>query len=180
MSTKKIAVLAVLVLTVCGAGLYADGKVELGFKAPFAAGIGDLELGGGGSTAISAPIPEFLPIPYAMAGGDLDLGPLYVGVAAKLYTAIVQSVIYPELYAGIDLEGVQIQISSGGLFFGTFGVAGSGTFVGDLLLTDLSVSFEVIDDLYIGVGAIAFTSTAYSGEAFPFLAYVSAKVDLEL
>jgi len=153
-------------------------RLDLGIKAPLEIGIEGLTDEEGNAIDASIPIPEFLPIPSGMIAGQLGLGPIKLGAGLNVYSVIVQTLVYPAIYAELDIGFLVAQLNVGGLAFGTFGMAGSGFSTSDLLIPDLSAHLK-LGIFQLGLGVAAFTSSTVTEDVFPYIAYLSAKVSLD-
>jgi len=174
---KKL-VLMLIIATLVSAGVFAEVRLDLGIKAPLEIGIEGLTDEDGNAIDASIPVPEFLPIPSGMIAGQLGLGPIKLGAGLNVYSVIVQTLLYPAVYAELDIGFLAAQLNLGGFVFGTFGIAGSSLSTSDLLIPDLSAHLK-LGIFQVGLGVAAFTSSNVVEDAFPYVAYFSAKVSLD-
>ncbi len=169
---KKAIVLAALI-AMLAVPAFAQWRVDIGAEIPFLVGITDT------SNDYSDFLSYMFLVPTGTIAYNFGLGPLNLGVGGKLYTLIVESVIYPMAYAELDFDPMVINLSAGGFGFLFFGLMTSFE-TGALMIPELSVQFKLGKSFRLGVGAMTFIGTDINQSYFPYIAYASAKFRIPL
>jgi hypothetical protein len=103
----------------------------------------------------------YIPLPDAKLVYQLALGPIHLGGGVRVFTFIIENLLYPEIFAELDLNPVVVNLSVGGFAFLHFGLLsallnGTGyenlNGFAEVVIPDLSVSFKVNDVFRIGGG----------------------------
>ncbi len=115
---------------------------------------------GGSAQGAWNPVP-YIPIPDAKLLYQFSLGPVNLGAGVRVFSLIVENILYPELYSELTLGPVVFNASVGGLAFLEFGLlstalsdAGISNLTGfqSVILPDVSVSFKVNNVFRLGGG----------------------------
>jgi hypothetical protein len=169
---KRTTLLIALAAVVC-LPIWAEWRLDLGFDVP--RGLGGL-VGGNASfdPSVTKALTDYIfPFPEASIHYQQSLGPLRVGAGLRLFTLIVESVFWPNLYAELDLGSVAIDFQVGGGVFGVFGLY-NNVQSGAVLIPDLSAWFKIGESFRIGGGAIGFMLPEVSS-GIVFAYYLGAK-----
>jgi hypothetical protein len=105
----------------------------------------------------------FIPFPDARLAYQFGTGPLRFGVGARMFTFIIENILYPEAYVELNLDRIALSANVGGFAFLEFGLLSSivqgvlgsqFTLSGfhSIILPDLNVAFKVNDWFRIGGG----------------------------
>lgn len=171
-TVKKAIILAALV-AMLAVPAFAQWHVDIGAEIPFRVGI----------QSDNEDYGEFLNYMFLVPTGTIaynfGLGPINLGVGGKLYTLIIESVLYPIAYAELDFDPVVVNLTAGGFGFLFFGLMNSFE-TGALLIPELSVQFKLGKSFRLGVGAMTFIGTEINQTAFPYIAYATAKFRIPL
>lgn len=169
---KKVIVLAALA-ALLAVPAFAQWHVDIGAEIPIRIGVTDTDEDYG----------EFMDYLFLVPNGTIaynfGLGPLNLGVGGKLYTLILESLLYPVAYAELDFDPVVVNLTAGGFGFLFFGLW-SQVETGALLIPDLSVQFKLGRSFRLGVGAMTFIGTEIQQDTFPYIAYATAKFRIPL
>lgn len=169
---KKTIILALLI-ALLAVPAFAQWHVDIGAEIPFLIGIADTNEDYG----------EFINYLFLVPSGTIaynfGLGPLNLGVGGKLYTLILESVVYPIAYAELDFDTMVVNLTTGGFGFLFFGLANSFE-TGALLIPELSVQFKLGKSFRLGVGAMTFIGTDIEQDTFPYIVYATAKFRIPL
>ncbi len=99
---------------------------------------------------------------------------LHGGIGARMFTFILQSVLYPCAFVEMQLGPVTANLNIGGGWFGTFGLAGGSSATGALFFPDLNVGVNLNDWFRLGGGIFAAWAQAIpSGVAYAV--YINAR-----
>jgi hypothetical protein len=113
----------------------------------------------------------YIPIPDAKLMYQLSLGPINLGGGVRVFSFIIENLMYPEIYGELDLSPFVLNVSVGGgafLHFGLLSALANGTGYEKLngfqqvILPDISVAYKLNDIFRLsgGVFIIApFTSS---------------------
>lgn len=168
-----------LLVVVMGSGtVFAQGRFDVGVKIPRVVGIAGLsENDTSGLGSVTANLPEILLVPSAMLAGQLDLAIIKLGVGLNMYPFILINVVYPAVFAELDLGIVAAQLNIGGGVFGIFGPGYGDIVTSELIIPDLSVHLKLGSVFQIGGGVMAFSLPEFeAAEISPFIGYLSAKL----
>lgn len=171
----KKSILVALLIAALAAPAFAGWQLDIGAEIPVRVGITD--------SSVDEDYGDYLDFLFLLPTGTISysfgFGPLSLGVGGKLYTLIVESIIYPVVYAELDFDPVVVNFTTGGLGFLFFGLS---TFfdTGALLIPDLSVMFKLGKSFRLGVGAMTFIGTDISQDYFPYILYGTAKFRIPL
>ena len=177
---KFMIVLAILVLV--AVPTFAQWRLDVGAVVP--RGVG-LSIGGTTDTKISgvdmASWP-FIPFPEAAIYYTGELGPVSLGVGARAFTLILETILWPNAFVELNLGPVALEAQVGGGFFAMFGLA-SATETGKVFLPDLSAWFKIgkKGNFRLGGGLIGlYMPEITDTDAIPFLLYLGGKVAIGL
>jgi hypothetical protein len=175
----KRAVLLVALALVLAIPAFADLRLDLGVDVPLGAGF----ISGSGVSA-SSEIGSFLtehifPFPEASLYYQFKFGPLRVAPGIRFFTFILQSVLWPNVIAEVQLGPVFIEGQLGGLLFATFGLF-NDIDAGSVLIPDLSVWVGLGKKkvFRLGGGVIGLLLPEISTDQMLFAYYLGAKVSL--
>jgi hypothetical protein len=134
---KRI-VLLVAFIAVLAVPAFSQFRVDLGFDIPLALGVL-----GNGEIQTSHEAGEFLrdhilPFPEASLYYQFELGPLKLAPGVRIFTIILESVLWPNLMAELAFDPVFIQAQLGGLGLGKERRFRIGGGVIGLILPDLT------------------------------------------
>lgn len=169
---KKAIVLAALA-AMLAVPAFAQWHVDIGAEIPIRIGVTDTNEDYGDF------INYLFLVPSGTIAYNFGLGPLNLGVGGKLYTLIVESILYPVAYAELDFDPVVVNLTAGGFGFLFFGLLTQFE-TGALLIPELSVQFKLGKSFRLGVGAMTFIGTEIQQDAFPYIAYATAKFRIPL
>jgi hypothetical protein len=105
----------------------------------------------------------YIPIPDAKLMYQFSLGPINLGAGVRVFSLIIENIMYPEIYGELVLNPFVINVSVGGMAFLEFGLLSdllAATGVNNLngfysvILPDLSVAYKVNDVFRIGGGVL--------------------------
>lgn len=168
---KKAIILAALA-AMLAVPAFAQWHVDIGAEIPFLVGVTDT----------SSDYGEFLNYMFLVPTGTIaynfGLGPLNLGVGGKLYTLIVESIVYPIAYVELDFDPMVVNLTAGGFGFLFFGLMNSFE-TGALLIPELSVQFKLGKSFRLGAGVMTFIGDM-NQSTFPYIAYATAKFRIPL
>lgn len=177
---KRI-VLLVAFIAVLAVPAFSQVRIDLGFDVPLTVGA----ISGSGVTT-SSEVGEFLrdhilPFPEASFYYQFDVGPLKLAPGVRVFTFILESVLWPNFMAELAFDPVFIQAQLGGLIFAVFGLANNIDF-GEVLLPDLSIWLGLGKErrFRIGGGVLGMLLPDLSDEGMLIIPYVGAKISLLL
>lgn len=148
-----IVVLAAVLALAAASPVFAQGKgqTDITLQVPYRFGIVDEGSDYSDVAKYAFLIPELRMAYYF--GNDL----IKVGPGIRLFTVIVESVVYPLVSVELDLDPVVINANVGGyafFFFGLYNDIGTG----GVYLPELSIAYKLTDTIRLGTGAILFTA----------------------
>ncbi len=130
-----------------------------------------------GDTGATA-LPIKLAFPYAQLAYNFDFGMIDVGVGAKAYTLIIESVMYPLFYADFELGPVVLHAGAGGLLFGLFGIY-NDVLSGSVFMPEVGAYFKIGKSFQIGASGIFFMSTEQT-IVMPYTVCISGRFVFDL
>jgi hypothetical protein len=132
----------------------------------------------------------FIPFPDARLAYQFGSGAFRAGVGVRVFTFIIENILYPEAYVEYTVDRFAFSANVGGFGFLEFGLLsgvlqstlGSGfTLTGfhDIVIPDLNVAYKVNDWFRIGAGIFMLAPfTANNGALlsdFIFTGYINAR-----
>jgi hypothetical protein len=178
---KKLFVPVAILILVGAVSVGAQLRVDLGVNMPAYFGYSS----GGASTGAGS--QQFVPFPNARLAYQFGGGLLDWGIGVRLFTFIIDSVLYPEAYVELNLDRFTFSLNLGGVAFLEIRLPGAGfTALGinnisglqSVILPDLNVAFKVNDWLRLGGGVFTITPSFGNGgilSSFLFIGYVNAQ-----
>jgi hypothetical protein len=139
---------------------------------------------GGGKIQSDSDIGEFLrkhifPFPEASFYYQFDLGPLKLAPGVRVFTLILESMVWPNLMAELAFDPVYIQAQLGGLFFLFFGLQNQAEY-GAVFFPDLSIWFGLGKErrFRLGGGLLGMYWPDLTTEGMGVVPYVGGKLSL--
>jgi len=168
---KKKWILLVVVVLLAGTAVTAGAQFRLdgNIQVPFYAGINLASLGYSGGGNIGA----FIPFPSVEAAWQFPVGPIRLGVGARAFTIIIESLAFPNVFVELPLDRFVIRADVGGGAFALFGLASSVS-TASTVIPQIDASWRLADWFRLGVGVVAiapFQDLSTFGYAF----YVSGR-----
>jgi hypothetical protein len=161
--------------------IFAQARLDIGIIVPRGAG---LAIGGDSSTGFGTQVGNwpFIPVPEAAIYYQDDLGLFKLGIGARAFTFIVETIMWPNAYAEFDFGKVALEAQFGGGAFLLFGLLPTQANVGAYLVPDISAwyKFGQKGTFRLGGGLIGLYLPQVLGDALPFLIYLGGKVSLML
>jgi hypothetical protein len=154
---KKLFTIVLAALLVLGAAGSASAQLRLDMDVNVPAYVGFTA----GGTATGAWNQFFIPFPDAQLSYQFALGPVRLGAGVRVFTLIIESFLYPEVYAELDLKPLVLSAKVGGLGILEFGLltdvlsaAGLSNLSGfqSIVFPDLSIAYSVNDWFRIAAG----------------------------
>jgi hypothetical protein len=179
MMKKPLVILIILVLL--STPVFAQWRIDVGALVPRNVGIA---VGGSADVAIEDfPIGDyFIPFPEAGFYYTGTVGPFNLGIGARAFTFIVETVLWPNAIAEVTLGPVVVEAQIGGGIFAIVGLFSDVT-SGKVFIPDLSAWFKIgkKGNFRLGGGFIGLYMPELTGtDAIPFLLYLGGKVAIPL
>jgi hypothetical protein len=156
-------------------------RLDIGVMVPRGAGI---TIGGATSTTLGSDVGNwpFIPIPEAGLYYQGDLGFLKLGIGARAFSFILESIVWPNAYAELDLGRVAIEAQVGGGAFLMFGLVNPDPTFGNVVIPDLSAWLKLGKKgvFRLGGGVIGLWVPETFGDTMPFLIYFGGKAAIML
>ncbi|MBN1410544.1 MAG: hypothetical protein JW969_06840 [Spirochaetales bacterium] len=173
---KRIILIFTFVLLFSFPLLNAQVRFDLGADIPFYWGIQDMASGSsfGIYSGYIFPFPDFQ-VHY-----QFDLSLLKLGIGLRMYTIILLSVVWPDVFAEIDLSETGVPFvfnaSVGGGAFMLFGLI-SQVSTGSFIVGDVSAAFKIGEFFRLGLGSLFLTNfeTLQTSGGFGFIPYVQVR-----
>jgi hypothetical protein len=166
-----VILIVAIALMAGGAGAGAQVRLDVCIDKPLYLGFGNSEnpnLGGVDITSVWILFPE-LQLTYQFGTPFL-----HGGVGARMFTFILESVLYPCAFVEVQVGPVTANLNVGGGWFGMFGLAGGRSATGALFFPDLNVGVNLNDWFRLGGGVFAAWAQAIpSGVAYAL--YINAR-----
>jgi len=175
---KRLALLTMIIALVGGVA-FAQLRIDVGIALPI--GIGSVLAGS--SLEMDSTVGEFLsrtflPLPEAGLHYQFDLGVVKMGVGARAFTFILETIAWPNAFVELDLGQFVAEAQLGGGAFVLLGLA-SDFRTGRVFFPDLSVWLKVgqKQSIRLGGGIIGIYLPEQSS-SFPVVVYLGGKVAL--
>jgi hypothetical protein len=159
----------------------SEVRLDIGVMVPRGAG---LTLGGSTTTTLGENLGSwpFIPLPEAGIYYQGDLGMFKLGIGARAYSVILETILWPNAFAELDLGKVAIEAQIGGGAFLMLGMLPTEFQTGKVFIPDVSAWFKIgkKGNFRLGGGMIGLYATEAFGDAMPFLFYLGGKASLLL
>jgi hypothetical protein len=133
-----------------------DADIMIPFSAAF---ISDIQTLGTGASSGSVGIPYPFIVPDIQALLEADLGIVELGGGVRLFTVLIESLVYPNVFAEVNLAPVSINLSLGGFAFAFVGIY-NGLAMTDIMVADLNVGLSLTKWFRATVGFFGVTPLA--------------------
>ncbi len=168
-----VVVLAVVLLLVGGVAANAQFRLDANIQVPFLAGINLAAFGYEGSGSGATSIGAFIPFPSVEAAWQFPVGPVKIGVGARAFTVILESIAWPNAFVEVDLNPFVLRADFGGFVWALFGLY-SNVGTQALVIPQLDASWKIAEWFRLGVGVIAIAPFENMSQ-FGYAAYVSGR-----
>ena len=169
---KKIIFLVLILTVFLVPAAFTQFRLDLGADVIVSAGIKNSGLDD--DPTVNVISKYIIPIPEATFSYQFPLGPINLGAGLQFYTAILESITWPIVYAELDLSPFVVSLKTGGLGFLIFGLA-SDSFTGDVLVSDLNAAFKLGKSFRLGLGAKIITGKDLNLSNVPYIFYISGR-----
>ena len=178
---KRLVALVLAGMTLVAiSSLSAQARLDIGAIVPRGAG---LTLGGG-TTDTGAFIGNwpFIPVPDVGIYYQGDLGLVKLGIGARAFSLLIETIAVPNAFVELDLGKVAIEAQVGGGAFLMFGILPTQANIGNYWIPDLSAWFKIgkKGSFRLGGGLVGLYLPEVMGNALPFLIYLGGKASLML
>lgn len=154
---------------------FAQFRLDLGIDVPLVIGITSVS----NTELVDEDVTEFLtshilPFPEVGAHYFFNAGPVRLGLGARGYTFILESVLWPNAVIEYEISRLVLEGQFGGGAFLFFGLMNT-TKTGALCFPDLSAWFKVGDTFRLGGGFLGVAGSELGFEGVPFVFYLGGK-----
>jgi hypothetical protein len=124
----------------------------------------------------------FIPIPDVALHYQFDLGIIKLGAGVRAYTFIVASVLWPNVFAELDVGPLAVEGQIGGGLFAYSAISTGGIESGRVFFPDLSAwyAFGQKRVFRLGCGAIGVFLPNQDVNGLPFVFYIGGKAAIPL
>lgn len=184
---KKVAAIAIILAVVMGvSGAFAQEdtngtglRFDLGLDVLGGFGVVTQTFGGSSFDSTFNNVLNSIVVPFPEFGASyqFDLGILKLGAGVRIFSLILVSLGFPNVYVDMDIGDFNIQAQIGGLYFFAFGIVPFTSTTGPFMIPDLSVNYKFSDGFKVGLGAASIVHRDYieTQEVFPIVWYVNVK-----
>ena len=177
---KRI-VLLVAFVAIVAVPAFSQFRIDLGVDIPMTLGVigkGEIQTSSEVGTFLRSHI---LPFPEASFYYQFSIGPLTLAPGVRVFTFILESVLWPDLMAELNLGPVFVQAHLGGLVFVVFGLFNDAQY-GKVLLPDVSVWIGLGKGrrFRIGGGVLGLMLPELTTDGIGIAPYVGGKISLLL
>ncbi len=150
---------------------FAEVRLDLGFNVPL--GLGGLSASGSemSEEATDFLTSHILPFPHADLYVQMPLDTLRFGGGIRIYTFILESVWWPNVYVEKDIWKLTLAGQVGGGLFGFFGLFNSIQ-TGQVFIPDVSLWFRAGKSLRLGGGVMGLLVPELSDDGMLMLVYL--------
>jgi len=176
----KRSLLVLLIIASLVAPAFSQMRIDIGADIPRGLGItvdGDTEIS---QETVDFFTTYFIPFPEAAIYYQYDLDVMKLGIGARAYTFIVETIIWPNAFAELNLGRVAIEAQVGGGLFGLIGLYNSIE-AGAYFFPDISVWYKLgkKQSFRLGLGAMGLYMPDLLDDGMVFAYYIGGKVALE-
>lgn len=172
---RKIIVLVAALVAISSATAVADVRIDFGFMIPWQlrAQVASLDEE---SEDLNLDVLSQITIllPEVMVAYQAPVGPLNLGVGLRGFSLIIQSMLWPVVYAEYDFGPAAANLNFGGgafLFLGLYNDLTTGSW----FFPDLSVHAKLGRAFRAGVGVVGVLGSEIPDGVTPYMIYLSAK-----
>jgi len=172
---KKIVLILLLIGFILVPQVFAQVRFDLGLVYPFRLGVITDELNSSGdSEDFGTMIDYVFLVPEVGVAYQFDAGPLKMGVGLRGYSLILETLMWPEIYAEFEISRLVLNANVGGLALIYFGLA-NGAVSGGFVVPDISLGFKLGKSFRVCVGAIGLMGSDLDTSTVPYVAYVAGR-----
>jgi hypothetical protein len=170
-NVKKLVLIALAATALVAAPAFADWRVDLGADVLMGLGaLSDSDLDTSGSVAQYGIL-----LPMGEVAYQFGVGPVALGVGVRGVTFLIQTLLWPDVFAEIALGPVAVEGHLGGLAFASFGVLGGLFETGEVFIPELSAWFRLGKHFRLGAGAVGMYVPDFDMGTVVFLYYLGGK-----
>ena len=162
----KTIIILVLLAGVAIVPVVADSQVDIGVEVPVS--YGGLTFDG---ESVSEQLPFHIPLPDLMYNYFFEVGPVKLGIGARVWTLLIVTGAYPIVSAEFETDRLIVNAHIGGGVFGyvTIFPEISGIETGRVFLPEVSAAFRLNDWFSLGAGALGVYVPELTDEGMAFL-----------
>lgn len=175
--------LLVLLLIVAASGIgFAQWRADMGLDVVSSIGVSFETETGTQTEALDVLSNVIVPLPDFSVAYEARLGPVNLGAGGRMFTLLLESVIYPNVFAEVQVGPIVGSLNVGGGLFMTFGLFTTGATGGQLAnistqnfyLPDIAAAVQLGESFRLGAGMLALVSDQIQG-TLPYLFYLNGK-----
>ncbi|MBN1647929.1 MAG: hypothetical protein JW874_07845 [Spirochaetales bacterium] len=170
---KRILIVTVLLMLLVFPA-FSQVRLDLGVVVPVY--FGALGFNSGDTEVDLIGMPYIIPFPEAGVYYQINLGMIKICAGVRAFTLILETILWPDIMAELELGPVILQAHVGGLFFAMFGVA-QGTGAGQVIIPDVSAwfGFGQSKKFRVGIGVIGLMVPELSADGMIIAPYAGIK-----
>lgn len=177
---KRVILIAVM-LAVLAFPAFSQFRIDLGVDVPMTIGVignGEIETSNEAGDFLKSHI---FPFPEASFYYQFTAGPITLAPGIRCFTFILESVLWPNVMAELQLGPVFLQGQLGGLLFAVFGLYSDAEF-GNVLLPDVSAWIGLGKErrFRLGGGVLGMMLPDLTTKGLAIVPYLGGKVSLDL
>lgn len=171
-TVKRKLLVVIGLVALAAAPAFCDWRFDLGIDGVF--GLSALTDSGSDSTDFGE--LRFFTLPIGGAAYEWDLGPVNLGVGIRGISLLIINVLWPDVFASLELGPAVIEAHVGGLVFAGFGLV-SFFESGEVFIPELSAWFPLGKRkiFHLGAGAVGVYLPDFEDEAVAFIYFVGVK-----
>ncbi len=176
---RKMLIVAIL-LTVLALPAFAELRLDFGLDVPVGLGAAASDSAGNSQSVQLDVLSSYVfLLPEASLLYQIPAGPVKLGLGVRAFSLVLETVVYPNLLAELNLGPVAVDLNVGGGAFLFFGLANQFS-TGAVIVPDLSAYLKLAKIFRIGVGgALIYSSDLYSAsKTLPWVVYLAARISL--
>ena len=177
---KKLILFGIIILMVIP-GVFAQIRLDLAIEVPVILGVkaesDNVDINE--SINVLNDIGTFV-LPTGMAAYQIPVGPVNAGIGIKGYSLLIESVVWPVIYAELDLSPFVIHANVGGLQFLWFGIIPdiNGLKGSSVIIPDFHVAYKFGKTFRLGIGAMAITGIKGLEGITPYNIYLTGRFSI--
>lgn len=173
----KRTILVLVLLSLVALPSFAQLRLDIGVDIP--RGMGAM-LEGSGADMSQETVDffnnYFFPFPEAALHYQFDAGMIKLGAGVRAFTLILETALWPNVFAELNVGPLAVEAQVGGGIFGLIGLY-NGIQTGQLFFPDLSAwyKFGKAQNFRLGAGVIGFYLPELANDAMVFCFYLGGK-----
>ncbi|HUX14091.1 MAG TPA: hypothetical protein VMW87_13765 [Spirochaetia bacterium] len=178
---KRLTLSVVVLLVASSIPAFAEWRADFGVDVPVNLGAAVTDLAGNTTTANVDVLSNFVfLVPEGSLLYQVPVGPANFGFGIRAFTLVLETLVFPNLLAELNVGPVALDLNLGGTTFLFFGVYNHLS-VTSVFIPDLSAYFKLGKVFRLGLGGTLFYDAELynTTKTIPWMIYLAARFSLK-